>query len=267
MSQYSGGSGGPSNQSIGHNNTVVGRADKLFQIFIQRASFVTGWLFLVLAVALAGYAVWNWPGGSRKQYVLFFTFLLLAFLASVVHISLRRPERGRTAGPQAQAQGQGQGQRRKDGSGLRLPDLLLVASLVFSLISWWAFEDVVRTGEVAATVQVRGAQPLTGALGSALTLTLVQPDRGDRRDRLRLTLEIGEDDPDAPACSHKTRVLLTAVTEGVTPRRSDLPARSTTDFDLGDLAGRTGAAFELRVRTDEGCTLRLVDWQGVLHND
>ncbi len=245
-----------SNQSIGANNTVVGRADTLLQIFIQRASFVTGWLFLVLAVALAGYAIWNWPGGSRGQYVAFFAFLLLAFLASVIHITLRRPERGRASGAQERGS--------KDGSGLRLPDLLLVASLVFSLISWWAFEDVARTGEVGATIQVRGTQPLTGAPDSVLTLTLAAPDRADRRDRLRLTLEIGEDDPDAPACSHKTRVLLTALTDGVTPRRSDLPARSITDFDLAD---RAGVTFELRVRTAEGCTLRLVDRQGVLHDD
>ncbi|MFJ2090289.1 hypothetical protein ACIOEW_13585 [Streptomyces sp. NPDC087901] len=259
MSQDPGGRGEVSNQSFGANNTVVGRADTLLQIFIQRASFVTGWLFLVLAVALAGYAIWNWPGGSRSQYVAFFAFLLLAFLASVVHISLRRPDRGGTPGPQ--------GQGAKDGSGLRLPDLLLVASLVCALISWWAFQDVVRTGEVGATLRVRGAQPLTGAPDSVLTLTMAQPDRADRRDRLRLTLEIGEDDPDAPACSHKTRVLLTAVTDSVTPRRSELPARSTTDFALGDLADRAGVTFELRVRTAEGCTLRLVDRQGVLHND
>ncbi|MEU2251448.1 hypothetical protein [Streptomyces sp. NPDC019224] len=257
MSEHSGGPGGPSNQSIGHNNTVVGRADTLFQIFFQRASFVTGWLFLVLTVALAGYAGWNWPGGSRKQYVVFFAFLLLAFLAAVAHIAVRGPERGRIAGA-----GRGSPDARP-----RLPDLLLVASLVFALISWWSFQNVVRNGEVATVIEVTGEQPLTEAPGSVLTLTLPQPDRADRRDRLRLTLEIGENDPDAPACSHKTRVILTALTEGVTPHRSDLPARSTTDFALGDLAGPAGAVFELRVRTDEGCTLRLADWQGVLHND
>ncbi|TRV74291.1 hypothetical protein FKN01_25200 [Streptomyces sp. 130] len=253
--------GGVSSQSYGDNNTVVARAETLLQIFIQRASFVTGWLFLVLAAVLAGYAGLNWPGGSRKQYVVFFVFLLLAFLASVAHIGLRRPESARTTAPRGPARGTGAG------PGLRLPDLLLIVSLVCSLTSWWAFQNVVRNGEVAATFHVHGTQPLTGAPGSVLTLTQTQPDRADRRDRLRLALEIGEDDPAAPACSHKTRVEVTAVTEGVTPRRTDLPARSTTDFTLGDLAGRTGATFEIRVRTDEGCTLRLVDWQGVLHND
>ncbi|MGW6202387.1 hypothetical protein ACWF9B_01845 [Streptomyces sp. NPDC055089] len=259
MSQDPGGGREVSSQSFGANNTVVGKADTLLQIFIQRASFMTGWLFLLLAAGLTGYAAWNWPGGSRNQYVVFFAFLLLAFLASVVHIGLRRPDRGTATG----AQGRG----GRDRSGLRLPDLLLVASLVCALTSWWAFQDVVRTGEVAATFHVSGAQPLTGAPGSVLTLTMAEPDRADRRDRLRLTLEIGEDDPDAPACSHKTRVLLTAVTDSVTPRRTELPARSTTDFGLGDLADWAGVTFELRVRTAEGCTLRLVDRQGVLHND
>lgn len=256
MSHDPGDTGGISSRSYGRDSTVIGRADTLLQVFIQRASFVTGWLFLVLAVALTGYAVWNWPGGSRKQYVVFFVFLVLAFLAAVAHIGVRRPERGRAGGV-----GRGAGSARP-----RLPDLLLIASLVFSLISWWSFQNVVRNGEVPATIQMRGTQPLTDAPGSVLTLTLVRPDPADRRDRLRLALEIGEDDPSAPACTHKTRVMLTAVTEGVTPRRSNLPARSTTDFALGDLAGRTGATFDVRVRTDEGCTLRLVDWQGVLHN-
>ncbi|MYY06084.1 MULTISPECIES: hypothetical protein [unclassified Streptomyces] len=256
MSHDPGDNGGISSRSYGRDSTVIGRADTLFQVFIQRASFVTGWLFLVLAVVLTGYAVWNWPGGSRKQYVVFFVFLVLAFLAAVAHIGVRRPERGRAGGV-----GRGAGSARP-----RLPDLLLIASLVFSLISWWSFQNVVRNGEVATVIQVTGKQPLTGASGSVLTLTMPQPERADRRDRLRLTLEVGEDDPSAPACSHKTRVQLTAVTQGVSPRRSDLPARSTTDFALGDLAARSGTSFELRVRTVEGCTLRLLDWQAVLHN-
>ncbi|MGW2588691.1 hypothetical protein ACWCXC_00245 [Streptomyces sp. NPDC001515] len=259
MSQHPGGGQGINVRSEGSGNTLVGSIGVLLQVFSRRASFVTGWLFLVLSVALAAYAVWNWPGGSRGQYAVFFVFLLLAFLAAVAHIGIRAPERGRA----------GAGARPASPEGARplLPDLLLIASLVFSLVSWWSFQNVVRGGEVTTAIQVRGEQPLTGAPGSVLTLTMPQPDRADRRDRLRLTLEIGEDDPAAPACSHKTRVLLTAVTEGVTPRHSDLPARSTTDFALGDLADRAGASFELRVRTDEGCTLRLVDRQGVMHND
>lgn len=258
MSQDPGGGQRVNVRSTGDGNTLIGSIGVLMQVFSRRASFVTGWLFLVLSVVLAGYAVWNWPGGSRGQYAVFFVFLLLAFLAAVAHIGIRAPERARTGGAHPAP---------RDGARALLPDLLLIASLVFSLIGWWSFQNVVRGGEVTTAIQVRGKQPLTDAPGSVLTLTMPQPDRADRRDRLRLTLEIGEDDPDAPACSHKTRVVLTALTEGVTPRQSDLPARSTTDFALGDLADRAGASFELRVRTDEGCTLRLVDRQGVMHND
>ncbi|WP_330240008.1 hypothetical protein [Streptomyces sp. NBC_00525] len=234
-------------KNYGDGGTIISRVGTMVQIFFQRMPSVAGWLFLVLATVFAGYAAWNWPGGPRKQYTAFFVFLILAFLTAVIHIGTSRP--------------QGRGFR------YRARTWLLIASLVLSLVSWWSFQNVVRNGEVPATIRVTGEQPLTGEPGSALTLTLPQPDHADRRDRLRLTLEIGEDDPDAPACSHKTHVLLTAVTQGVTPRRSRLPARSTTDFALGDLADRSGTSFELQVRTVEGCTLRLVDWRAVLHND
>ncbi|MFJ7628300.1 hypothetical protein ACIQZN_17570 [Streptomyces sp. NPDC097595] len=263
MSERQGNSDQASAHSTGDNNLVVGRVNTLSQIFYERATFAMGWVFLVLAAALAGYAVVNWPGGSRKQYVGFFAFLLLAAVAAVCHVGVRKPDSGHSGGVGPHARRQ----EFRNGARPRLPDLLLIAALVFSLLSWWSFENVVRNGEVTATFDVHGSRPLTGAPDSVLTMKLVKPDRADLRDRLRLTLRIGEDDPDAPACSHKTRVDLTAVTAGVTPHEADLPARSTTDFALGDLTGRTGAVFEIRVRTDEGCALRLVGWQGILHND
>ncbi|WP_406453161.1 hypothetical protein OG782_20950 [Streptomyces sp. NBC_00876] len=255
------GHGDPSLKSQGDNNNIIGNAGTFnqFQILIRRASFVTGWLFLILSVLLAGYATWKWPGGSRNQYVGFFAFLLLAFLASVVHISLRRADRSGATGTGGPA--------GRKGSGLRLPDLLLIVSLVCALISWWSFQNVVRNGEVDVLVRTQGAQALTNEPDSALVLTVAPSKAADRRGRLRLTLELGEYDAGAPACSHRTRVRLTALSESVTPLVSDLPARSTTDFDLGGLMQPNGVTFELKVQTPQGCTLRLVNKQATLHND
>lgn len=219
MRERHGDSDQASAHSTGDNNLVVGRVNTLSQIFYERATFAMGWAFLVLAAALAGYAVANWPGGSRKQYVGFFAFLLLAAVAAVCHIGVRKPDSGHSGGVGPHARRQ----EFRKGARPRLPDLLLIAALVFSLLSWWSFENVVRNGEVTATFDVHGSRPLTGAPGSVLTMKLVKPDRADLRDRLRLTLRIGEDDPDAPACSHKTRVDLTAVTAGSPRTRPTSP--------------------------------------------
>lgn len=253
--------GDPSLRSHGNNNNNIGNAGTFnqYQVFIHRASFVAGWLFLILAVLLAGYAIRNWPGGSRGQYGVFFAFLLLAFVTAVIHITLRRGHAGgasRADGPS------GRGDPR-----LWLTDLLLIVSLGCSLISWSSFLGVVRTGEVKVQVQTDGARVLTNDKDSVLVLTVAPSRAADRRDHLRLALELKEYDLAAPACSHRTTVHLSALTESVTPLDADMSARSTTDFDLGGLMDPRGVTFEVRVQTPKGCTLRLVNKQATLFND
>ncbi|OKH94446.1 hypothetical protein [Streptomyces uncialis] len=213
-------------------------------------------IFLVIAVTVgfAFFAVIEWPGGPRGQYVWFYAFTALALLfAGAAALS---SDRGGQAGDVVRP---GAGTRRR-----RTARALLVGAAMFccggGALAW---VDVDRTGEVGAEMTVRGTQPVDEK-GGILTVEMARPAAGDVRDKLRLTLIIIDDDPRTPTCVGRTTATITAVTSGVTPHTEELAAESTVDFHLG--GGQGAVRWVVEVRPEKGCSMRLAQAGGTLHN-
>ncbi|MGW0535046.1 hypothetical protein [Streptomyces sp. NPDC003032] len=199
---------------------------------------VSACLVIAATIGFAVFAVARWPGGPQSQYVWFYVLAALALLVAgaAALYPADRMVRAVLVGAAALCCGGG-------------------------ALAW---VDVDRTGEVGVEMTIRGTQPVNDP-GDTLTVVMTRPASGDVRDKLRLTLTIKDNDPNTATCVNRTTAMITAVTPGITPHSPKVPAQSTVDFDLG---GRAGAVrFEVHVQPDEGCSMRLTQARGTLHND
>ncbi|MBT2900165.1 hypothetical protein [Streptomyces sp. McG3] len=217
---------------------------------------VSAWLVVAATTVFAVFAVVQWPGGPQVQYVWFYVLAALALLAAgtAALYPADRTEQTRDAAQQA-------AERRRRTT---VRAVLVGAAALCSGAGALAWVDVERTGEVGVEMTIGGTQPVDDA-GGTLTVVMTPQAAGFVRDKLRLTLTIKDDDPNTPTCVGRTTATITTVTPGITPHHSEVPAQSTVDFDLG---GRGGAVrFDVAVRPETGCSMRLAQARGTLHND
>ncbi|WTO33255.1 hypothetical protein OG399_43420 [Streptomyces achromogenes] len=217
---------------------------------------VSAWLVIAATIVFAVFAVAQWPGGPQIQYVWFYVLAALTLLAAGA--AALYPA-GRTGQIRDAAQQAADTRRRR-----MVRAFLVGAAALCSGGGALAWVDVDRTGEVGVEMTIRGTQPVDDT-GGTLTVVMMPPASGEVRDKLRLTLTIKDNDPNAPTCVGRTTATITAVTPGITPHNSEVPAQSTVDFDLG---GREGEVrFEVAVRPETGCSMRLTQARGTLHKD
>ncbi|MEU8771346.1 hypothetical protein AB0C94_30815 [Streptomyces griseus] len=217
---------------------------------------VSACLVIAATVVFAVFAVAQWPGGPQNQYVWFYVLAALGLLAAGT--AALYPA-GRTGQIRDAAQQVAETQRRTT-----IRAVLVGAAALCSGGGALAWVDVDRTGEIGVEMTIRGTQPVDDT-GGTLTVMMTPPADGYVRDKLRLTLTIKDDDPNTPTCVGRTTATITSVTPGITPHNTEVPAQSTVDFDLG---GREGAVhFDVAVRPETGCSMRLAQARGTLHND
>jgi hypothetical protein len=212
-------------------------------------------LVIAATISFAVFAVAQWPGGPQLQYVWFY---VLAALALLIAGAAALYPAGRTGQTRDAAQQAGDIRRR------RMARTILVGTAALccggSALAW---VDVDRTGEVGVEMTIQGTQPVDKP-GGTLEVHMTRPASGDVRDKLRLTLTIIDDDPSTPTCVGRTTATITVVTPGITPNAREVPAQSTVDFDLG---GRRGAVkFAVHVWSETGCSMRLAQARGTLHD-
>ncbi|MFE0174456.1 hypothetical protein ACFWZ2_19245 [Streptomyces sp. NPDC059002] len=228
---------------------TIGNLTLIQKVIRIGTSLVAGWLLFAAVLVVAVIAMLLWPengaAGQSGTFALFLGLLLAAAAGAVVHIV------------------RSSGTADTPGSARRFVWVPII-SVVCAALAGWSLIRLVDNSEVDVAVTYQGEQPLDGKDNRKLTLTVRAPAADERRDRLRLSLTIRDDRPDTPTCVHKTRATLTALTANVTPQVSDVAARSTVDYDLG---GRQGdVRFEIYLRTDPGCTMRVEKAIGTLHN-
>ncbi|MFD6988065.1 hypothetical protein [Streptomyces sp. NPDC059943] len=198
---------------------------------------------------LAVYVISDWPrGGTEGQYDRFALFLALLAAAVLIPVYHLLRAQSRTTPVRA-------------GVFQMLSPLLC---LLLTLLSWWSYGSLLHNRQITVTVGVAGAQPVTGVSERTLTLVVDAPPAEDRRARLRLVLKLAEDDPDKPACVHRTTATVTAKTPSVSPRSMNVRARSESEFHLGDPT--VPLNFILDVTSPSPCPVRLETALGVLHN-
>ncbi|MGC9439412.1 hypothetical protein [Streptomyces sp. WG5] len=215
-------------------------------------------VFLVITgtIGFAVYAVAHWPGGPQIQYVWFYVLAPLALLIAGAAALYPADRTGQPRDAVQQA-----ADRRRRGT---VRAILLGTALLCSLGGACVWLVVDLTGELGVEMSISGTQPV-GDAGGTLTVEMARPALDDVRDKLRLKLTIVDDDPSTPTCVGRTTATITAATPGVTPNTREVPAQSTVDFDLG---GRQGALrFEVAVHPETGCSMRLAQARGTLHND
>ncbi|MQY10983.1 hypothetical protein SRB5_10970 [Streptomyces sp. RB5] len=245
---------GPVSIGTTGDNTTIHMGDKRPPTRVPWLT-ASAWLVMTVTIGFLTFAVAQWPGGPRTQYVWFYVLTALAVLISGAAALYPRI---RTDQPRDTAEQAGVTRQR------RIVRTVLVATAALCLgggaLAW---VDVDRTGEVAVELSITGRQPV-GEKGGIVMVAMERPTPGDVRDKLRLTLAIRDEDQNAPTCVGKVTATITAVTPGVTPHTSEVPARSTVDFDLG---GRVGAVeFAVAVRPETGCSMRLAQARGTLHD-
>ncbi|MFH8976606.1 hypothetical protein [Streptomyces sp. NPDC017890] len=217
---------------------------------------VSAILVIAATVVFAVHAVAHWPGGPQTQYTWFYVLAPLAPLIAGAAALYPADRTGQTRDAVQQA-----ADRRRRGI---VRAVLVGAAALCSSGGALAWVDVDRTGEVGVEMSISGTQPV-GDAGGTLTVEMARPASGDVRDKLRLTLTVVDDDPSTPTCVGRTTATITAVTSGVAPNTREVPAQSTVDFDLG---GREGELrFEVAVHPETGCSMRLAQARGTLHND
>ncbi|KOG88739.1 hypothetical protein [Streptomyces varsoviensis] len=217
---------------------------------------VSACLVIAVTAGFAVFAVAQWPGGPQSQYVWCYVLAALALLGAGAAVLYPADRAGRARGAERQAVGARQ-------RGVVRAVLVGFAALCCGggALAW---VDVDRTGEVGVEMNIQGAQPVDDT-GGTLTVEMARPPADDVRNKLRLTLTIVDDDPTTPTCVGRTTAEVTAVTPGIAPSARKVPARSTIDFDLG---GRQGALrFAVAVQPETGCSMRLAQARGTLHND
>ncbi|MFE6777247.1 hypothetical protein [Streptomyces sp. NPDC057702] len=254
-------SGNVSSSGVGSSSFGSVGANATFKWELRRPLRHVAWmpvsacLVIVTTIAFGIFAVAQWPGGPQMQYVWFYVLTTLTLLVAGAAALYPSGQTGQTCDAAQRAAGT----RRS-----RIVRAILVGAATLccggSALAW---VDVDRTGEVSVEMIIQGKQPV-GDTGGQLKVVMKQPASGDVRDKLRLTLTVKDDDSSAPTCVGKTTVTITAVTPGVTPHNSEVPAQSTINFDLG---GREVAVeFAIAVRPGTGCFMRLAQARGTLHD-
>ncbi|MGC9497804.1 hypothetical protein [Streptomyces sp. WG7] len=247
----------------GNGQIVIGTVGPYatFNRWLKHSALLT-WpslsVFLVIAwtIGYVVYAVAHWPGGPQTQYVWFYVLAPLALLIAGAAALYPADRTGETRDAEQQA-----ADERRRGI---VRAVLVGTALLCSFGGAFAWAVVDRTGEVGVEMSIGGTQPV-GDAGGTLTVEMARPALDDVRDKLRLKLTIVDDDPSTPTCVGRTTATITAATPGVTPNTREVPAQSTVDFDLG---GRQGALrFEVAVHPETGCSMRLAQARGTLHND
>ncbi|MBL3671581.1 hypothetical protein JL475_38080 [Streptomyces sp. M2CJ-2] len=248
------GVGSSSFGSVGDNAT--------FKWELKRPLTHVAWLPVSVCLVIAAtigfvvFAVAQWPGGPQIQYVWFYVLVALALLIAGAAALYPADRTGQTCDAVQQA---ADTRRRRTARAI-----LVGAAALCCGGGALAWVDVDRTGEVGVEMAIRGTQPV-GDTGGTLTVEMTRPASGDVRDKLRLVLTIIDDDPSTPTCVGRTTATITAVTPGITPNAREVPAQSTVDFDLG---GREGAVrFAVDVWPETGCSMRLAQARGTLHNN
>ncbi|MEV5986157.1 hypothetical protein AB0L85_14180 [Streptomyces sp. NPDC052051] len=213
-------------------------------------------LVIAATVGFAVLAIVRWPGGPQSQYVWFYVLSALAVLIAGTAALYPADRSGQI--PYVVQQG---ADARRRGT---VRAVLVGAAALCCGGGALAWVDVDRTGEVGVEMAIQGTQPV-GDTGGTLTVEMARPASGDVRDSLLLRLTFVDDDGSNTTCVGSTTATITAVTPGITPNAMKVAARSKVDFDLG---GRTGAVrFAVHVRPETGCSMRLAQARGTLHNN
>ncbi|WP_372409854.1 hypothetical protein [Streptomyces luteireticuli] len=207
-------------------------------------------LALLLVLGAFGWCLWRRPSGDWGPYVGFLVFAGLALLTAI----------GATAGSVPAEGGAGP-------LGAKPAVWLALGSVVLTVGSMLTFRYALDHRDIPVGAVIEGKQPLV--IGENTVLLLVVPQRppDDRREGLRLSFDLSEDDASEPACAYKSRVLVTAMTSGVEPREAaGLPAKARTDFHVGtEWDGGLRFRYELR-EAAAGCRMRLQKVSGTLHD-
>ncbi|WP_286254125.1 hypothetical protein [Streptomyces graminofaciens] len=253
-----------------HNTTTT--TTNLWFDLSQAASVSPGAWLLGLELLGLGAAAWFWPGGPLSQYAVFGILCASALATAGWSVVIARSGNDEGRADQDSADG-GDGEpmdaaqrlarermakRRRLLARVALP----VTSVLFAVAGLLAFQHVVATGEIPTEVRIRGSQLLQGPRSTPLTLVVPAPE--EPREKLRLELTLADYDDSTGTCVHKTTATVTAATPGVTPNRKEMTAEDTVDFDLGGNKGPL--RFQVTVRTEANCTMRLAKATGTLHN-
>lgn len=238
------GDGSVATNSVDTINVYPGRWGRLPLLFVLAV------LAFLLALGDLAWCLWKRPGGGWGPYTGFLVFAGAALLAAVGAIAGSVPVEGRVGR-----------------LGAKLVVWLAAGSLVFTTGSMFTFRYTVDHRDIPVGVVIEGQQPLGGGGNRVLLLVVPQQSPDDRRERLRLTFDLGEDDAAGPACAHKSRVVVTAMTSGVEPHEAaGLPAKARADFHVGK-GWDSGLRFQYELRDAEpGCLVRLQKVSGTLHD-
>ncbi|GLF95098.1 hypothetical protein [Streptomyces yaizuensis] len=212
-------------------------------------------LVIAATICFAVFAVVRWPGGPQTQYLWFY---ILAPLALLIAGAAALYPADRTGEARDAVQRAAETRRRK-----AVRAVLVGAAALCCGGGALAWVHVDRTGEVGAVMTIGGPQPV-GDAGGTITMEMKRPAPGDVREKLRLSLSIVDDRPGLPTCVDRTTATINVITPGVTPNTRRVPARSTVDFDLGRHGG--AVHFEITVRSDSGCSMRLGPTRGTLYS-
>ncbi|MEV7866279.1 hypothetical protein AB0P17_09295 [Streptomyces sp. NPDC088124] len=217
---------------------------------------VSACLVIAATVGFAVFAVARWPGGPQIQYVWAYVLAALALLIAGAAALYPADRTGQIRDAAQQA-----ADTRRRGV---VRAILVGAAALCCGSGALAWVDVDRTGEYDVEMAIEGIQPVDDT-GGTLTVEMARPASGDVRDRLRLTLTIVDNDPSTPTCVGRTTATINALTSGITPNARKVPAQSTVDFDLGGRQGAVRFAVDMRPKT--GCSMRLAQARGTLHNN
>ncbi|GAA0433441.1 hypothetical protein [Streptomyces luteireticuli] len=248
------GPGNNNSRTYGRNSIATNHVDTINMYPGGRRRLPLLLVLAVLAFLLAlgdfVWCLWRRPGGDWGPYAWFLALAVLALLTAIGAIAGSVPAEGSAGRP-----------------GAKLAAWLTIGSVVLTGGTAFTFRYTVDHRDIPVGVVIEGQQPLGGGGNMVLLLVVPQQPPGDRREGLRLSFDLGEDDAGGPACAHKSRVVVTALTSGVEPHEAaGLPAKARADFHVGK-GWDSGLRFHYELRDVEaGCLVRLQKVSGTLHD-